>query len=570
MPIVDNPVIYAEAKRIADAIYDKPSAYKSGYIVRLYKDMGGTYTDDEKPKGLTRWFKEKWKDVAGLDYPVFRPTRRVSPDTPLTPEEISPRNLKKQIALKQIIRGESNLPKFIPKKGGSLAPYKPLPKSTFTNEWVESKKSKVPDGGWGVFAKKDIPKGTKIEDYYGEEQYFPDFTKEYGKWSENPYFTYPMTRQQKILVAKEPPYLTKNITNYINEIPSVENARLERRALYAIKDIPKGEELSLKYTKAYPRYWMEGGVLKRQPYKGQVKPSQLSLKERYKIAKELNPITREEAVDDFHKLEEVDLSTVKPLARTGNKTVDYFTYPERLNTQGKGGLNYFDVLANAPFFEKKAYIQRLLKYLKEKNPSYSHQKRWNQVFNLYFSAITIFKPLNAMIIYEKYKPKSVLDFTMGWGGRLVGACALDVPNYIGIDLNKNLEKPYKEMVKLLSPMTETKIKLYFKDALKIDYSKLDYDLVFTSPPYYNKEIYSGTTALTKEEWDEQFYIPIFEKTWSGLKKGGHFVMNVPPDVYTRVLVPLLGKADEIIPFTKVKRQKGGGEKYNESVYSWKK
>jgi hypothetical protein len=51
-----------------------------------------------------------------------------------------------------------------------------------------------------------------------------------------------MTRQQKILVAKEPPYLTKNITNYINEIPSVENARLERRALYAIKDITQGPQ----------------------------------------------------------------------------------------------------------------------------------------------------------------------------------------------------------------------------------------------------------------------------------------------------------------------------------------
>jgi hypothetical protein len=262
MPIVDNPVIYAEAKKIADAIYDEPSAYKSGYIVRLYKDMGGTYTEDGKPKGLRKWF-----------------CRKVAPE------------------------------------GGSLAPYKQLPKATFTNEWVESKKSKVPDGGWGVFAKKDIPKGTKIEDYYGEEQYFPDFTKKYGKWSENPYFTYPMTRSQKILVAKEPPYLSKNITNYINEIPNKENARLERRSLWAIKDIPKGEELSLKYTKAYPRYWLEGGVLERQPYKGQVKRSTMGMRQREKIARKLNPITREEAIEDFHKLEEVDLDTVKPLAR---------------------------------------------------------------------------------------------------------------------------------------------------------------------------------------------------------------------------------------------------------------
>ena len=97
-----------------------------------------------------------------------------------------------------------------------------------------------------------------------------------------------------------------------------------------------------------------------------------------------------------------------------------------------------------------------------------------------------------MELYSRFKPKSVLDFTMGWGGRLVGACALDVPNYIGIDSNKQLKEPYQRMVKLLNKLgTNTKINLMFKDALKVDYSKLDYDCVLTSPPYYNVEVYEG-------------------------------------------------------------------------------
>ena len=37
------------------------------------------------------------------------------------------------------------------------------------------------------------------------------------------------------------------------------------------------------------------------------------------------------------------------------------------------------------------------------------------------------------------------DPCMGWGGRLVGACALDIPKYIGIDLNKSLEKGKKTL-----------------------------------------------------------------------------------------------------------------------------
>ena len=116
MPIINNPTLYEKAKKIADDKYTKPSAYKSGFIVKTYKEMGGTYTDDNKPKNLKRWFKEDWTNIGDdKDYPVYRPTKRVSSKTPLTPNEIQPTNLRNQIHLKQKIKGKSNLPPFIPK-----------------------------------------------------------------------------------------------------------------------------------------------------------------------------------------------------------------------------------------------------------------------------------------------------------------------------------------------------------------------------------------------------------------------------------------------------------------------
>lgn len=134
MPIVDNPTLYEKAKKIADKKYAKPSAYKSGYIVKTYKEMGGTYTDDGKPKNLKRWYKERWSDVGGLDYPVLRPTVKVSKKTPLLPSEIS--NLTEQIKLKQKIKGK-NLPPFISqgismkgKKGRMYGGMDKLPKET--------------------------------------------------------------------------------------------------------------------------------------------------------------------------------------------------------------------------------------------------------------------------------------------------------------------------------------------------------------------------------------------------------------------------------------------------------
>ena len=111
MPIVLDRELYDKAKQHADTIYSKPSAYKSGFIQRYYKLLGGTYREDNQPKALKAWFKERWMDVGNKAYPVYRPTVRVNKNTPLTIQEIDPSNLKRQIALKQKIKG-FNLPPF--------------------------------------------------------------------------------------------------------------------------------------------------------------------------------------------------------------------------------------------------------------------------------------------------------------------------------------------------------------------------------------------------------------------------------------------------------------------------
>jgi len=53
MPIINNPTIYELAKEEADKKYSKPSAFKSQFIVKKYKELGGTYLEDGKSEGLT-------------------------------------------------------------------------------------------------------------------------------------------------------------------------------------------------------------------------------------------------------------------------------------------------------------------------------------------------------------------------------------------------------------------------------------------------------------------------------------------------------------------------------------
>jgi len=119
MSVPTNKKLYEKVKKIADEKYKKNSAYKSGFIVKTYKEMGGKYKGEKKEKdGLSRWYKEDWKDIGDGEYPVYRPTKKVTKDTPLTPDEIKPSNLEKQIKLKQKYKGKKNLPKFEEKGTG--------------------------------------------------------------------------------------------------------------------------------------------------------------------------------------------------------------------------------------------------------------------------------------------------------------------------------------------------------------------------------------------------------------------------------------------------------------------
>lgn len=122
--VIDNPELYEKAKEIVYKQYPKHSAYRSGQLVKKYKELGGTYSGKKDKKGLTQWFKEDWRDVNPMktdtSYPVYRPTKKVSSDTPLTKDEIDPENLMMQSLLKQIYKGDKNLPAFV--KSGKGVP----------------------------------------------------------------------------------------------------------------------------------------------------------------------------------------------------------------------------------------------------------------------------------------------------------------------------------------------------------------------------------------------------------------------------------------------------------------
>lgn len=299
-----------------------------------------------------------------------------------------------------------------------------------------------------------------------------------------------------------------------------------------------------------------------------LKKHKYTLKQKQTIVQQVYDITDEDVLYEFNKLVEIGCKRHAKLSHMGNKVVNKFTAVERLNTTGKKGVGFYDVIYNKQRLKNEKYVKKMVAFYKRTNKQYPEMKMWFRISNLYFNAVSVFNPLIAMDLYCKFKPTCVLDFTMGWGGRLVGACALNIPKYIGIDNNTNLVTPYDQMTTFLNKHSTTQIELHFKDALFIDYSKLDYDLVLTSPPYYNVELYSATKEHSREEWNQDFYIPIFNTTFEHLKKGGHYCLNIPSDVYEQVALKTLGKPTMKIPLPKARRY--GGTLKGEFIYVWVK
>jgi hypothetical protein len=298
--------------------------------------------------------------------------------------------------------------------------------------------------------------------------------------------------------------------------------------------------------------------------------------EKVAISKNIKMITLNDAIKDFNKLKLIgdtmtkNICNISSRCRTGNNIVDYFTFSERLNTKGKYDINFFEFLVNIEEFKKKKFIANMLKYyedIKNKNKTKNNYIVLKEVYNICISAINIFRPLVAMEIYSKYNPKCVLDFTCGWGGRLVGACALNIPNYIGIDINTNLINPYLEMRSFFKNISETNVDIFFENAVNFDYSKITYDMVLTSPPYYFLEKYSNNVNYSsKNEMKNNFYIPVILNTYKYLQLGGHYCLNINKEIYEDICYNLLGEANDIIPLKKSKRQND----YEEFIYVWHK
>jgi hypothetical protein len=145
MPEPINKKLYEKVKKLANKKFSsKTGIYKSSWIVKKYKELGGKYKGKSSSKsGLKRWYAEKWVDLNRKSkngkyascgrrssktgkYPVCRPSKRITSKTPRTFKEISKKSLKKAKQLKAKLRSRGNV-QFGAGKNDKLEPNVFLP-----------------------------------------------------------------------------------------------------------------------------------------------------------------------------------------------------------------------------------------------------------------------------------------------------------------------------------------------------------------------------------------------------------------------------------------------------------
>lgn len=147
---------------------------------------------------------------------------------------------------------------------------------------------------------------------------------------------------------------------------------------------------------------------------------------------------------------------------------------------------------------------------------------------------TEFKPSVLAALIHKFKPKRVLDFCAGRGSRLVACIAKEV-DYTGVDPDAALHPIYQRMIEVLTSESTNKntYRMIQAKAQDLELPKDDmYEMIMTSPPYFDLEIYSEDPEQSVMEfpevkdWLEKFLLASIKKSLAHLKSGGHMIINI--------------------------------------------
>ena len=217
------------------------------------------------------------------------------------------------------------------------------------------------------------------------------------------------------------------------------------------------------------------------------------------------------------------VDTMASTQRVGMKLCEHF-FPNFFDIENKDG-NSFKSLWKADKLEKVLRWNR-----KSHSTPYLSELRRGIYFNYKLAKSTMYRPQMAKMVVTNLGAKRVLDPCAGWGGRMLG-CIASGAEYVAFEPNT---ETYQGLLKLIEFLgIEDKVRIIKDSALEMDkYDIGEFDLILTSPPYFDLEVYSheDTQSIkgcdTYSMWVNNFLKPLIELSISHMKQNGWSCWNV--------------------------------------------
>lgn len=206
---------------------------------------------------------------------------------------------------------------------------------------------------------------------------------------------------------------------------------------------------------------------------------------------------------------------------------DFYTEEARLSARTHGAeLSILDRWRRDVAFRRKVYADALAHEHAVTPPALREA-----VFRC-AKECTQFKPSLAVAVLRHFKATRVLDFSAGWGDRLIAAMAVpEVQVYHGFDPNPALQEGHVAMIaRHLDRAAD--VRTTCAPAETQDFGEARYDLVFTSPPFFDVELYTDAPGQsiegcqTSDAWLAKFLFPTLDRAWRALEDGGHLVLHM--------------------------------------------
>ena len=226
----------------------------------------------------------------------------------------------------------------------------------------------------------------------------------------------------------------------------------------------------------------------------------------------------------------------------GDKLTDYFQEQERVKARRSDERE-----SPYEYWTSGEHITQIFNLAIQKESKIDPHSLREALYELVKEA-TQFKPTLAISVLRFFDAKRVLDFSAGWGDRLLAAIAVGVEKYVGVDPNTALEYGHDAIISTFAPKEQVKTNT-IEERYSVIYSPFQtvdlpsnqtYNLVFTSPPFFDFEIYTSLPGQsvqqhpTLDDWLVGFLFLSLQKAWNFLEVSGHLVIHIS-DVYkTRV------------------------------------